>query len=214
MSRHKLGVRKITITLHRPEAAYIGQAEADGYNVSEILRELIRKWGADVYPPTPVYAKALEQRVKLRVQEIAKKEEFSTMSNEHYAEHILKGQVRPDGRVAFRVGGGREVYLPLQGIKDKTRDNTSAVDLHWQMLERTFRYGDRVPTESEWFDIWEGWDEKRPNYQTLQQMGLWPVSKYWEAMGQRSGEAGKTLAEAAKEAYVDPEDLVDISTEE
>lgn len=209
MSRKPLGIRKITIVLHRPEDNIISQAESDGYNISEIVREIIRKWGAEVYPPTPAYAEALKVKAELAKKKAIENDQFSTMPPEAYAEGILRGQVREGNRVYFRVGGGREVNFPLLTIKERNRDNTPEIDIHMKLLDRSFRYGDRELSEVEWSDIWDGWSERRPNWQTLQMMGLWPVEKYWASVGKSL--AG-VPAETAADTETDPEDLVDIST--
>jgi len=109
LMRKKLIVKKLLVGLYKPHLEYLQKAEDEGLEVSEIIRDLILKWGRETYPPTPVYAQALKQKVEIIKQSKEKETAIAEMSPEQYATEVLFGQVRGN-KVAFRIGGGREIY--------------------------------------------------------------------------------------------------------
>ena len=211
MPRNKVAQRRITTLLNKPEEEIISKAENKGYNISEIIRMLIRNWGKEEFPETPAYAKALAVRAKKMEKQIKDEENFDSMSNEEYGEKVLGGQVRGN-KVAFRVGGGREIYYPLSTIKEKTIKD-GVIPIHQTLLDGTFMYGTREPDEYEWTEIWDGWSDRQPNWHQRRAEGLPDITQKTQKT-----EDGDVSVESNPEvvplAPLDGEDLVDISTEE
>ncbi len=177
MARTKFSQRRITFVCNPPEEKIVEQAEEAGYNLSEIMRELLRGWGKETFPPTPVYAQAMKEKVELKKREAAKTDEIENMSDEQYATEVLMGQVRPGGKVAFRIGGGREIYFDLATIKKYSAENNAEIDIHRQLVERTFTYFGKPLSDSQWEDIWDGWADHQPGWQQRQQEGLSDITK-------------------------------------
>ena len=107
--RKKLIVKKRLIGFYGPHEKYLQQAENDGHEVSEILRNLVLEWGQKMYPPVPVYAQALKKKADIEQTKVQKQVAIEEMSNEEYATEVVRGQLRPNGKGAFRIGGGREI---------------------------------------------------------------------------------------------------------
>jgi len=175
--RKKLIVKKLLVGLYKPHLEYLQKAEDEGLEVSEIIRDLILKWGRETYPPTPVYAQALKQKVEIIKQSKEKETAIAEMSPEQYATEVLFGQVRGN-KVAFRIGGGREIYYDLATIKNYSAENDSELAIHKSLVDRTFKYfGTQEPTESQWKDIWDGWADGQPGWEQRRELGLKDITK-------------------------------------
>ena len=90
---------------------------------------------------------------------MAEEDEFKNISNEEYATKVLHGKVIGN-QVAFRMGNAQEMYIPLSEIKNYNSENNNIVQIHNQLLDKTFVYinGQR-PTEEQYKLIWKGWAE-------------------------------------------------------
>lgn len=210
MSRTKIAQRRITTLLNKPEELIIEQAEKDGYNISEIIREQIRRWGKETYPPLKPYNELAKVKAEQIKKKIEAQEDFDSMTNEDYAEKILRGQVRDGGRVAFRMVNGREWYLPLKTIKEKTVDNDDGIRLHQTLLDGTAEWiGGKPLTEAEYRESLDGWADRQPAWDQRRELGI-----------KDNRVEASTAAVAAPDPENEPmgelegEDLVDISTED
>lgn len=175
--RKKFSQRRITVVLNPPEEKIITQAEENGFNISEILREMIRKWGKEEFPPIPVYAQALKKKVELDEKKVSKQAEIDEMTNEEYATKVLGGQLRDNGKVAFRIGGGREIYFNLDTIKEYSEENNQEIKVHNMLLNRTFTYFGTPLSDSQWKDIWDGWEDGQPGFEQRKREGLPDITK-------------------------------------
>lgn len=160
--RKKRVTRVIHIGLHKPQEDVIKKIEQDGYEVTQVVRQMIDEWGRENYPDTPAYVEVERIKAELRKKQLNEANRSGNMTNEEYAEEVLNGQIRGN-QVFFRIASGREIAKPLSGIKEVTRENDGVVDIHNQLLDRTYTFNGRPPTEQEWDDIWDGWDEQRPS---------------------------------------------------
>jgi hypothetical protein len=209
MARTKLAQRRITTLLNKPEELIIEQAEEKGYNISEIIREQIRRWGAENFPPMKPYNKLAEIKAKVLEKKIEDQEDFENLSEQDYAEKVLRGQVRDGGKVAFRMVNGREWYMPLKGIKEKTADD-EAIVLHNKLLDRTAEwFGGKPLTEADYRESLDGWAERQPAWDQRRELGLPDLSKK-----ATDSPVAEVDPETEPMGELDGEDLVDISTEE
>lgn len=159
MTRQKVTGRRITVNLRAPEVPIVDRMQDEGYEISEVVRGLIRDWGKINYPQEKGYS----QSAKIRAEILKAKNEaemtISSMSNEEYAEQILRGKVRDGSKVAFRVANGQEMYIPLSEIKQYTTDSNALIKVHNSLLDKTFNFpGGKAPSEAQYAQIWKGWD--------------------------------------------------------
>lgn len=151
-------LRRISVNLRAPEAEIVAKMEEDGHEVSEIVRELLRKWGKENYPQVPAYAEAMKISAEIKKKKIEEQDAFARMPNEEYAEKILRGKVRGN-QVEFRIASGNKYMLPLASIKETTLDNNNVVQIHNQLLARNFVYPNgQEPTKAAYARIWDGWE--------------------------------------------------------
>lgn len=161
--RKKRVVRIIHIGIHQPHADIIQKIEDDGLEVTEIIRQIILDYGKTNYPEEPLYAQAQKMSALARLKKLGEKNDIELMSNEEYVEDVLHGQVR-DGMAVFRIGSGREIKLKLEGIKSKTIENSPLIRTHNEIINKTFTYNGRELTESQWNDVLDGWEDRRPSW--------------------------------------------------
>lgn len=135
MQRKKKVVKTININLRQKEADYYNRGLMEDYEMSEIVRELIRKWGEETFKEAPHYIRIQEEKLALRKKELAESEYLQSMSNEEYVTRILQGIV-DDGMAVFRLPNGQDYKLALNGIKEKTPDNDQLIGLYQSLLKR------------------------------------------------------------------------------
>lgn len=149
--------RIIHIGLHAPEVRIIELMEEEGHMVSEVLRALIRQYGAENYPRERAYAKAMLVRAEVAKKKVETDEEIAAMTNEEYATKVLRGKI-VGLKVEFRIANGQPVRFALDTIKTHSLENNEMIKIHNQLLDRTFTYlGDQEPTEEQYKEIWKGW---------------------------------------------------------
>lgn len=151
-------VRILHIGIHQPEQEVVEKIEAEGHQLSEILRMIIRDYGKTNYPEEKAYAVALKTRAEIAKQKAYDEERAKKMTPEEYVVEILRGKV-VDGSAYFRLPG-RIISQPLGNIKDQTVDNNEIIRIHNQLLDRTFEWpGNATPRdEQEWEKFWAGWE--------------------------------------------------------
>jgi len=208
--RKKRIVKKIPIGFHQVQMDYLEKADADGYEISSLIRQLVTDWGEEKYPKMKPYNKLAEIKAKKLEKEIEADQDFEAMSNEDYAEKILRGQVRDGGRVAFRMVNGREWYTPLKTIKEKTLENDDAIRLHQTLLDGTAEwFGGKPLTEADYRESLDGWVDRQPAWDQRRELGLPDKSeKGTDSPATEPDPENEPLGE------LEGEDLVDISTEE
>jgi hypothetical protein len=73
--------------------------------------------------------------------------------------NVLRGKI-VDGKAAFRIANGTEIYLPLEGIKEVTPENNDIVAVHNELLDRKMTYPNGKPfSEDEYEAALAGWFE-------------------------------------------------------
>jgi hypothetical protein len=149
--------RIIHIGLYRPEAEVVSKIEETGYELSDIIREMIRSYGDAHFPEEKSYAVAARIRAEQAQKKVEAEVAFKTMPNEQYATEVLRGKVEGE-KVLFRMPNGTEVNFSLATIKEQTIENNAVIKFHNQLLDKTFRYpGDKEPTDDQYAQIWKGW---------------------------------------------------------
>lgn len=156
-------VSTLLVRLHKIEDDIIERIREDGINPSEKVRELIRNYGEEKYPPVPVYAAAQLERVELKKEELAKKKAFDEMPPEVYVREKLRGKiVMQEGRkvAVFRVVNGDSVYFDLDTIKEKNAENTWQIGLHNDLMDRKAKFLGTTPlTDYDYTAALKGWEE-------------------------------------------------------
>ena len=149
--------RVLHFGLYAVEAEIIKKMEEVGIAVPETMRFLIREFGNKEFPREKAYAEALRMRMKEKEKEAEAKAAFDQMSEAEYAEKILLGKVKGNSAY-FKIRSGQEIPIALNGIKDVTKDNNELVQIHTQLLNRTFieQNGNQI-SEKAWKEIWKDW---------------------------------------------------------
>lgn len=206
--RKKKVVKKIPIGLHQLQVDYLERADNDGHEIASLIRQLITTWGEEKYPPVKAYNKLAEVKAKQLEKKIAAEEDFDNMNEEEYAEQVLRGQVRDGNKVAFRMINGREWYIPLKGIKEKTLEDDS-IAMHQKLFDGTAEwFGGKPLSENEYRNSLDGWADRQPPWNQRREMGLVdPVVTPGERVDYVPDPETEPMGE------LEGEDLVDISVE-
>lgn len=169
--RKKKVVRLITIGLHAKESEYLTRADQDGHEITGLIRELIRDWGAKEYPPTPAYVEPMLKRAELRERELAMKEQIENQSPEEYATEVLRAKIH-DGFACFITPHGNIMRVPLSEVKSLTPENTEYIQRHFQVLDNTWKWINGRPLdEIELQRINEAWNHNPPmNWEDVQRL--------------------------------------------
>lgn len=201
--RKKRIVSTRVIGFHQVQHDYLKKADEDGYEISSLIRQLVTEWGDEKYPKMKPYNELAKVKAEKLKKQIEAEQDFENMSEEDYAENVLRGQVRDGGRVAFRMVNGREWYVPLKGIKEKTVED-EAIVLHNKLLDRTAEwFGGKPLTEAEYRESLDGWADRQPPWDQRREMGL-PDNRVERVPDPETEPMGE----------LEGEDLVDISIEE
>lgn len=159
MAQRKLA-RTIHIGLYEPHDRIVTRMEDYGHNISEVIRNLILEAGDKMFKEDPTYAQAAKISAELRKKRVEAELTLKNMTNEEYAEQVLHGKVRKNGKVGFRIASGQELYIPLNEIKKHNQDNNGFVKIHNSILDRTFLYpGNKQPTEAEFESMLKDWED-------------------------------------------------------
>ncbi len=162
MPKQKVTTRRITVILRPPEVPIIDRMLDEGYEISEILRGLIRDWGKENFKKEPAYAEAARTRAQIAQAQSEVELAMKNMTNEEYAEQVLHGKVRDGIKVGFRVASGQEMFVPLAEIKQHTIESNGMIQVHNRLLDRTFIFPNgQVPTEAHYKQIFKGWDDEK-----------------------------------------------------
>jgi len=157
-------VRTIHIGLYQPEAEVVNKIEASGYELTEIIREVIREYGKENFPEEAGYVQIQKEKYNMTKAKIQEREEIKIMSSEEYVEK-LRGKI-VDGKVKFiaslyqRGEGGTcgLINIPLTEIKNYNTENNAYIREHGEILDRTYKFnGNEISKED--FDtvlgLWE-----------------------------------------------------------
>lgn len=146
------------VKMFKREEAIINKMKEHGYPVPETVRQAIREYGADQFTETPLYAKVAAERLELSKKKLEERDRIKNMTPTEYAEQVLLGKVRENGRVEFRSHHGEIEDYSLFGIKDRTPENDFFIARHIQLVKRNYVYADgREPTEEKYKQIFKDW---------------------------------------------------------
>lgn len=121
----KKTTRIIHIGLTEKEEKIVEKIEAESY-LGEIIRSLIREYGYKNYKEEKGYSEAARLRAKLALEKHHTKKEIDGMTNEEYAEQVLKAVVKgPYAWIATL--GGNPFPLVLSQIKDVTQEDSGII---------------------------------------------------------------------------------------
>jgi hypothetical protein len=145
--------RIIHIGLRQPEIEIVDKMEEKGYELSEIVRGLIREWGEKTFPEDPAYVRAKKEELELKKKKI----EVETMSPEEYAEKVLHFKVK-DGR-AYHVVMSRVMNSSLTEVRTWKPDEEYP-KWHNDFINNrpTFHMDGSPMTEKELARRWEEWE--------------------------------------------------------
>lgn len=118
----------MTVGLYKREADIMDKIQAElGSGISDVVREMIRKYGDEHFPSEPGYVQIQKDRLELKKEIISKEINFKKMTNEDYAVNILKARVSK-GHAWFCTGSTNPWPVELNAIKELTPEAKTVTD--------------------------------------------------------------------------------------
>jgi hypothetical protein len=159
MARRKIPSKRININLYPVEQEIVKKMEEVGYNLSEIIRELIRNWGNATFKKVSGYVELGMKKLSLEEERLQKEQELKNMTPEEYATKILRGRVK-ENKVWFRVLNGNEYFLDLGSIKAQTKESNDLIKYHNMLLDGTaLDWNNQIITKEMQDFALQGWAE-------------------------------------------------------
>jgi len=140
-------IKIIHVGLRSAEAGVVKKIQDTGNSVNEVVRELIRNYGKEHFPPDPPYVQVKKEELEIKKIKLSEK----PLTNKEYAEQVLHAAV--DGGYAYFAGPNYNLpfEVELSRVKKMVKGENEIVDTHLAILEdrEVYPFGSKTPMPKE-----------------------------------------------------------------